>query len=94
MPDMSPGASPCVLALRDELRRGSMKAIGTFEIEGHTVIVALGHDSLWAIGRGDTARIAVRTAYSPGGLKARRVKPRTGEAMRVNLTSVVAANDR
>ncbi len=82
-------ATPGVLALREELRRGSMKTIGTFEVEGQVVTVALGHDSLWAIGRGQMARIAVRTAYSPGGLKARRIKPRTGEAMRVTLTSAI-----
>ena len=84
-----PGASPCVLALRAELRRGKMRTIGTFDIEGHEITVALGHDSLWAIGRGETARVAVRTAYSPGGLTARRVKPHQGEVMRVTLTSAL-----
>ncbi len=87
--DMSPGVGPSVLALREELRRGSMRTIGTFEIDGHAITVALGRDSLWAIGRGDTARFAVRTAYSPGGLKARRTKPHPGEMMRVTLNSAI-----
>jgi hypothetical protein len=87
--DTPPAAGPCVLALRAELRNGRMRTIGTFDVEGHAITVALGHDSLWAIGGRDSARMAIRTAYSPGGLKARRLKPRKGEAMRVALTSAI-----
>ena len=66
-----------------------MRTIGTFEFSGREVTVALGHDSLWAISRRGAARLAVRTAYSPGGFKARRVKAKPGEAMRVTLTSAI-----
>jgi hypothetical protein len=84
-----PGASPCVLALRSELKQLRMRTIGSFEFDGREVTVALGHDSLWAISRRGAARLAVRTAYSPGGLKARRIKPKPGEAMRIALTSAI-----
>jgi hypothetical protein len=83
------GASPCVLALRAELAGKSMRTIAEFELAGRSVTIALGHDSLWAISRRDEARLAVRAAYSPGGFKARRLRPRKGEAARVRLTSAI-----
>ncbi|WP_116091972.1 hypothetical protein [Sphingomonas crusticola] len=84
-----PGASPYVLALREELRRNRMRTIGRFEIAGRTVTVALGHDSLWAISRRDEARLAIRAAFAPGGFKARRLRARKGEALRIGLTSAM-----
>ena len=87
--DAIPGASPCVLALRDELKRGRMREIATVDFVGRELTVALGADSLWVLIRRGTARLAVRTAYSPAGLKARRMRPRKGEALRVELTSAI-----
>src|SRR3954470_15182262 len=84
-----PGASPYVLALREELRGKRMRVIGRFEIAGRAVTVALGHDSLWAITRRDEARLAIRAAFAPGGFKARRMRARKGEALRVGLTSAM-----
>ena len=84
-----PGASPSVLALRAELKKGRMRTLGILTIKERKVTVALGHDSLWAISRQGSARLAIRTAYAPGGLSARRVKARRGEAMRVALTSAI-----
>lgn len=84
-----PGASLNVLALRGELKQRRMRTIGTFEFDGREVTVALGHDSLWAISRRGAARLAIRTAYAPGGLKARRLKPKAGETMRIALTSAI-----
>ena len=84
-----PGASPSVLSLRAELKHDRMRTLGTFAFEGREVTVALGHDSLWAISRRGAARLAIRTAYAPGGLKARRVKAKSGEAMRIALSSAL-----
>ncbi|HWI85362.1 MAG TPA: hypothetical protein VNT42_03430 [Sphingomonas sp.] len=84
-----PGASPCVLALREELRANRLRTIGTFEIAGRTATIVLGHDSLWAIIRRDGARLALRAAYAPGGLRARRLRAKTGEALRVRLVSAI-----
>ena len=84
-----PGASPCVLALRAELLGGGMRKIGGFAIDGSEITVALGHDSLWAIGRRGAAGLAVRAAYAPGGFKARRLRAKPGETLRVALTSAI-----
>ena len=84
-----PGASPCVLALREELKQGRMRTIGRFDLAGREVTIALGHDSLWAIIRRDGARLAMRTAYAPGGLKARRMRAGRGQLLRVGLTSAI-----
>jgi hypothetical protein len=84
-----PGASLCVMALREELANRSMRTIGTFETDGRSGTVCLGADSLWVIVRRDGARLAVRTAYCPSGLKARRLKPKRGETMRIALTSAI-----
>ncbi len=66
-----------------------MRTIGRLEFAGHEVTVALGSDSLWAIIRRGSARLAVRTAYSPGGLKARRTRAKAGEALRIGLESAI-----
>ena len=88
-----PGASPSVLALREELKQRSMREIAQFEFSGRAVTVALGRDSLWAIIRRGGAGVAVRTAYSPSGLKARRLRSRKGEALRVRLTSAIGQHE-
>ncbi|WP_420141150.1 hypothetical protein [Sphingomonas sp.] len=60
-----------------------MRRIGRFDLAGRDVEVAQGYDSLWLIVRRETARLAIRAAFSPGGLKARALRPRRGEALRV-----------
>ena len=70
-----------------------MRDIGRLEFAGRTVTIALGRDSLWAIIRRDKARLAVRTAYSPGGLTARRSRKRKGEALRIALSSAMGKHD-
>ena len=66
-----------------------MRVLGKLEVGGRAATVALGRDSLWAIiGSGD-ARLAVRAAYSPGGLSARRLRAKAGEALRIGLTSAI-----
>jgi len=88
-----PGASPSVLALREELTSRHMREVGRFEFGGRTVTVALGRDSLWAIVRRGRAGVAVRTAYSPSGLKARRMRKRKGESLRVRLDSAIGQHE-
>ncbi len=83
-----PGASLNVLSLREELKNDRMKTVGRLELAGREITVALGRDSLWAIFR-DGTRLAIRSAYAPGGLKARRLRPQKGEALRVGLTSAI-----
>ena len=82
-------ASVPTLALRSELQQGKMRTLGAFEFDGREVTIALGHDSLWVISRRDAARLAVRTAYAPGGLRARRVKARPDEKIRIALSSAI-----
>jgi hypothetical protein len=84
-----PGASPCVLALRDELKRGRMRMVQRLELAGRTIEIALGHDSLWAIVRREGARLAIRAAYAPGGLSVRRSRPKGAEATRLTLQSAL-----
>jgi hypothetical protein len=84
-----PGATPCVLALKAELAGKTMRTIVEFDLAGRSVTIALGYDSLWAISRRDAARLAVRAAYSPGGFKANKLRPRAGEAARIRLTSAI-----
>ena len=66
-----------------------MRRIALLEMAGREIDMVLGRDSLWAIVRRDAARLAVRTAYAPGGLKARKRRPKKGEALRVELTSAI-----
>jgi len=66
-----------------------MRRVAMLDLAGRQIEVAVGRDSLWAIVRRGSARLAVRTAYAPGGLKARKRRPRKGEALRIELTSAI-----
>ena len=88
-----PGASPSVLTLREELKGRTMREIAQLEFSGRTVTVALGRDSLWAVIRRGGAGVAVRTAYSPSGLKARRLRTRKDEALRIGLSSAIGQHE-
>ncbi len=81
------GASPGVVLLREELRRGRMRLVRKLEFGGYDLSVAIGHDALWVIlrrsGRGG---LAMRAAFFPAGAgKARVVRKRRGEALRVEV---------
>lgn len=89
----APGASPCVLTLREELKKGRMRTIARLSFADRTVTIALGRDSLWAIIRRDQARLAVRTAYAPGGLTARKLRKRKGETLRIGLSSAIGRHE-
>lgn len=62
------GISPYVLALRDELRDGSMKPRARLALGDLDVDVREGRDSVWAIVRREgKGGLALRAAYVPGG---------------------------
>ena len=85
------GVSPFVLALRDELRSGSMKKYGAFSLGDYAVEVCASVDSLWAIIRRPArGGIALRVAYAPGGItKVARARRRPGEALRLSVQSAI-----
>lgn len=97
-PRKAPGAdtlpvSPEVLMLREELRTGSMKRVATLELRDLAIEVAAGSDALWALvrreGRGG---IALRIAQAPAGCgEVRKVPAREGEALRIEMASVIGA---
>lgn len=85
------GISPYVLALREELREGSMKKCGGFALGDLDVEVCEGRDSIWALirrkGRGG---LAFRTAYVPGGaFTCRKVSRGEGFALELEVDSVI-----
>lgn len=83
------GISPFVLALREELRDGSMKRLGRFDLGDLGVEVCSGRDSVWALirreGRGG---LALRAAYVPGGVvECRKRNPADGAALDLEVES-------
>jgi len=85
------GVSPFVLALREELRGGSMKRQGRFALGDLEVEICEGRDSLWAlIRREGKGGLALRTAHVPGGGMTCRVRvAQPGEALRIDVDSVL-----
>ena len=70
------GISPYVLALREELRGGSIKQRGRFALGDLDVEVCDGRDSVWAIIRREgKGGLALRAAYVPGGYECRKLAP-------------------
>ena len=87
----SPGASPYVLALRDELRSGSLEVLADFGLGDLGVEVARGRDSIWALirrpGRGG---LALRAAYGPSGeFTCRKVPSGHDEVLRLQVESSI-----
>lgn len=85
--------SPEVLMLREELRAGSMKRVATLDLRDLAIEVAAGSNALWALvrreGRGG---IALRIAQAPAGCgEVRKVATRDGEALRIEMASVIGA---
>jgi hypothetical protein len=83
------GISPFVLALREELRDGSMKRQGRFGLGDLEVEVCAGRDSVWAIVRREgKGGLALRTAYVPGGnYECRKVEPEPGVDFQLEVQS-------
>jgi hypothetical protein len=83
------GISPHVLALREELREGSMKRLGRFALGDLDVEVCEGRDSIWAIirreGRGG---LALRTVHVPGNhFVCRKSEAGPGYALELEIDS-------
>ena len=88
-------ASPHVLALREELRAGSMKRLGRFSLGDLDVEVSQGRDAVWCLvrreGRGG---LALRTAHVDGGdFKCRKFSAQPGEALRLEVSSVLGRHE-
>lgn len=88
-----PGVSPQVLALRDEMVRGSMREVATFVLAGRSVEVLEGRDALWAVvRRHGKGGLAIRAAHLPGGAtKVRKVRTHHTEICRVALAGPMGA---
>lgn len=85
-PDI-PGASPYLLAARDALRKNA-RPVAKMNVGALDVEVRPGADSLWAIiRRGKQGGLALRLAYIAGSFECRALKPRSGEAARLEITS-------
>ncbi|ATE67307.1 hypothetical protein [Rhizorhabdus dicambivorans] len=86
-----PGASPYLLALREELADRSMKRLAIFALGDLAVEVAQGADSVWAlIRRPGLGGFALRAAYAPG-LTARR-KP-ASDAVLIEVKSPLGRHE-
>lgn len=82
--------SPYVPALRDELKAGSMKQLGRFELGGLQVQIAQGVDSVWAIiRRKGKGGLAFRAVHIPGGgaLTSTKLKPADDRAFELEVES-------
>ena len=84
------GVSAQVLAVRQELAEG-MREIAAFTMVEREVSVCAGRDAIWAIvrrsGRGG---LAIRAAHCPGGPAGeRRLRRRSGEVLRIAVTSAI-----
>lgn len=86
-----PDVSGFVLALREELRAGTMQPIAELELNGLRIEVRAGADSLWAIiRRGASGGLALRVAHAPGGCRGlRRRAVADGEALRLEFRSTI-----
>ncbi len=85
------GISPYVLSLREELRAGSMKRLGQFQLGDLQVDVTQGRDSVWAlIRREGSGGLAMRAAYIPSGdMRVRKAKGGEGLALELEVDSVI-----
>lgn len=88
------GVSPGVLLLREELRRGRMRRLGSLTLGDLAVEARVGHDAIWLIvrraGRGG---IAHRAAFLPAGCHdAHAIRPKAGEALRIRVRSAIGVH--
>ena len=83
------GISPYVLALRDELRDGSMKRRARLALGDLDVEVCEGRDSVWAIVRREgKGGLALRAAYVPGGrYECRKLAPEPDVDLQLEIQS-------
>jgi hypothetical protein len=84
-------ASPHVVTLREEMRRGTLKREGAFRLGDLEVEIRSGRDSLWCLIRRDGAGgLALRTAYLAGAsYECRKLRPEGEEVLRLEVTSAL-----
>ena len=86
----APAASPFVRELQAALKNNVMKEIAGFELGDLGVDVRASTDDVWAIvRRPDRGGVALRVAHAPGGVSARAAKSEAGEALRLEIDSVL-----
>lgn len=88
------GVTPGTVLLREELRSGAMRTLDTLVLGDRQIALCAGHDAIWVIvrrkGRGG---IAMRAAFIPVGYReARMVRPRAGEAARLEVVSAMGTH--
>jgi hypothetical protein len=84
-----PGVSPYVLAVRRALASGGKRVAG-FEVDGLSVALLAGADSLWAVIRREgLGGMALRAAYLADQFEWNRLEPHEGEALRIGIDSAM-----
>lgn len=87
--DQPAGVTPGVVLLREELRGGTLRELGTLKFGERSIVLCAGHDAIWVIiRRPDRGGIAMRAAFCPAGYTdARQVRVKRDEAARLEVAS-------
>jgi hypothetical protein len=86
-----PYLSPYVLSLKEELREGSMKPLGRFDLGDLDVDVRAGRDAIWClVRRQGCGGLALRAVHLGAvAFSCSKVDPGTGEALRLQIDSIL-----
>jgi hypothetical protein len=85
-----PGATSSVLALRAEIMGGTMREIAALDLPGRDARLFEARDAIWLIVRRSTrGAVAIRVAHMPGGGKVAIGRAAVGDALRLNVDSVM-----
>jgi len=85
-----PSVSLYVLALRKALQGGGGRRVATIDLDGLSLEIRAGDDSLWAFIRRDGAGgLAVRAAFLAGPFEWAKEEPKSGETVRLKLSSAL-----
>ena len=84
-----PEISSYAIALREELRAGTMRSLGKADLGDLDLELCSGRDSVWLIvRRPGHGGLALRAAHVPvAGFTCRKLEPREGEALRFEVDS-------
>jgi len=88
------GVTPGAVLLGEELRAGTMRVLHRATLGTLAIELAAGHDALWTLIRKRRAGgVAMRIAFFPAGCDdARLIRPRKGEAARIEASSVLGTH--
>ena len=86
-----PETSPFAIALREELRAGSLRPLGSAPLGDLELEVCTGRDSVWVlVRRPGKGALALRAAYVPvAGFECRKLAPEAGETLRLEVDSAL-----